>query len=84
MTGNDDKYAAHGFERFFMVAAMQQPGDPPLTEEQQKELQPHRRHPAHQMALKIAHKMAEKHRRPFVVLRSSTLAMPPSDEPADV
>ena len=83
MTGNDDVYAAHGFERFCMVAAMEQPGDPPLTDEQQKDLQPHVRHPSHKAALWQAHRMAAKHRRPFVVLKSSTLAMPPDDQPDD-
>ena len=76
MTKNDQVYAENGFERFYMVAAMQKPGDPPLTDEQQKEFQPHVRHPTHRMALREAHRLAGLFGTPFVVLRSSTLAIP--------
>ena len=76
MTKNDTVYAEHGFERFYMVAAMPKPGDPPLTDEQQKEFQPHVRHPTHRSALREAHRLAALFGSPFVVLRSSTLAIP--------
>lgn len=83
MTGNDKVYAELGFERFYMVAAMQKPGDPPLTDEQQKEFQPHVRHATHKRALWEAHRLAGLYGRPFVVLRSSTLAIPEASEGED-
>ena len=80
MTSRNDKvYAEHGIERFYMVAAIEKPGDPPFTDEQQKAFQPHHRHGSHKRALWEAHRLAKKCGRPFVVLRSSTLAIPEAE-----
>ena len=79
MGKNDDVYEKHEFERFCMVAAMPNHGGPPLTEDEQKEYQPHYRHPSHVAALYEAHRLANKFQRPFAVLKSSTLALPVSE-----
>ena len=82
-TKNDKIYEQHGIARFFMVAAIERPGDPPFTEEQLREFQPHHRHETHKRALWEAHRLAAKIGRPFTVMRSSTLAFPPEPEPAE-
>lgn len=73
-----------GIEPFWMVACVPVGiGEEAMTEEQEKEFQPHVRHRTHRSAQWQAHQLAKKHGRRFVVLGVQGFALPSDGEDSE-